>query len=489
MDVTLEPETTGHKLQRKLAESRFFFMSLTIHILLVVFAGGIVLYKAVNDPPDFVAEGGDGLIAQTDNLSAPQEQPVDSVPVETAQTDAPDISAPSLDVISTTASSNTFKVTANAPKINLNATGDLAKSTNAVVKGTAGGVGGLPGTMRGRMGSGRAAAAKATNMKDKSERAVLRGLEWLRKVQNADGSWGEKNKGAMTGLALLCFLGHGETNESQNYGLTVSKAVQWILDNGTKHEGRLGMEGSFSQPGVYEHGICTYALGEYYTMTKDERVVELFKQAIGHIVQGQSPAGGWMYRFDKSDNDLSVSGWQIQALKAAHLTGLNLPGVDGALDKSMDGLEKVWKDPDGEGYGYRGPKKKYSLTGVGILCRLFWKGDRGDVRKSMDWLLDETEKEDKQKPIRYKAESADLYAWYYHTQAALMFGGGAWQKWNRWFQDEICDVQNPDGSWPAPGGKQHGPQAEESMSGQVYRTTLCILMLEVFYRYMPTNKE
>jgi hypothetical protein len=27
-----------------------------------------------------------------------------------------------------------------------------------------------------------------------------------------------------------------------------------------------------------------------------------------------------------------VSGWQIQALKAAHLTQLGIPGVDGALD-------------------------------------------------------------------------------------------------------------------------------------------------------------
>ncbi len=486
MDATLEQETKGHKIQRRLAESRFFFMSLTIHILLVVFAGGIVLYKAVNDPPDFVAEGGDGLIAQTDNLAPPPEQPPDSVPVEAVQTEAPDISAPSIDTIKTTANSNPFKVSASAPKININATGDLAKSTGAVAKGISGGVGGLPGTMRGRMGSGRSQAMAANKGKDKSERAVLRGLEWLRQKQNGDGSWGDKNKGSMTGLALLCFLGHGETNESPNYGLTVSKAVQWILDNGTKFQGRLSMDDQFTQAGVYEHGICTYALGEYYTMTKDERVVELFKQAIGHIVQGQSPAGGWMYKFDKSANDLSVSGWQIQALKAAHLTGLNLPGVEGALDKSMDAIDKVWKGS--EGYGYRGPENRYSLTGVGILCRLFWKGDHGDVRKSMEWLLDQTEKDDKQKPLKYKAENADLYAWYYHTQAALMFGGGAWQKWNRWFQDEICDVQNPDGSWPAPGGKSHGPQAEESMTGQVYRTTLCILMLEVFYRYMPTTK-
>src|SRR5207248_2559115 len=128
---------------------------------------------------------------------------------------------------------------------------------------------------------------------------------------------------------------------------------------------------------------------------------------------------------------------------------------------------------------------KYSLTGVGILCTLFWKGDTGEVRKGMDWMLDQT---DKKYPVKYKGENADLYAWYYHTQACLMTGGSAWTKWNRWFQDELVGAQNPDGSWPKPGGKPHGPADEDSKTGAVYRTTLCVLMLEVFYRYMPITK-
>ena len=485
MDVTLEPQKTfWEKFQQKLADSRIFALSLALHVLLVVFAGGIVLFQYASEQADFVAEGGDGLLAAADNLPPAPESPADTVPTETFESSQPDINTPSLDVIATTATTNSFKVNTAQVKVAINTpTTDLAKATGNVAKGLVGGAGGLPGTMRGRMGSGRAKAMQINKMKDKSEIAVLRGLEWLRQNQNPDGSWGDANKGAMTGLALLCFLGHGETTESQQYGLTVSKCVQWVLDQGTKFQGKLHMDDSFSRNAdVYEHGILAYALGEYYTMTKDERVTELLKQAITHVVQGQGPGGGWMYNFDKTANDLSVSGWQIQALKAAHLTQLGIPGVDGALDRAAEYLDRV-RGPKG-GYGYRGPEDRYSLTGVGVLCRLFWKGDRGDVSKGMDFILDET---DKSKPIKYKSEHADLYAWYYHTQAALMFGGGAWQKWNRWFQDEICDVQNADGSWPAPGAKGHGPAAQESKTGQVYRTTLCILMLEVFYRYMPSN--
>jgi hypothetical protein len=322
-------------------------------------------------------------------------------------------------------------------------------------------------------------------MKPKAEQAVLKGLAWLQKNQASDGSWGDSNKGAMTGLALLCFLGHGETPESQQFGFTVNKAVEWILTNGAANEGRLHMAKAFSQSGVYEHAICTYALGEYYTMTQDPNVKELFKQAIGYIVQGQGPDGGWMYSYDKSAGDLSVSGWQIQALKAAYLSNLGISGVDEALDKAMVYIEHS-KGPAG-GYGYRGPGDSYSLAGVGMLCQLFWKGNRDTIKKGMEWMLEQTQKN---APVKYQGPKADLYAWYYHTQACLMFGGSAWTKWNNWFQDEIVDAQAAEGSWPPMAAGSHGGlQTGAGMSPTVYRTTLCILMLEVFYRYMPSHRE
>jgi hypothetical protein len=477
-----QPPNFIQRFQQKLAESRYFMVSMILHSIIVAFAATYVVIRAI-EPPDFVAEGGDGLISATEDLAPPPEAPADTVPTEQVAAQAPNINSPTIDVISTTAQNNSFKVAPAQVQVKINTnTSELGKTGGI---GKLGGVASaLNGAMRGRMGTGRKIAMDQNKMKSKSEMAVMKGLVWLQQNQNADGSWGDTTKGAMTGFALLCFLGHGETPESEQFGLTVNKAVQWILDNGTKHEGRLHMADKFSQPGVYEHGICSYALGEYYTMTQDLRVKELFKQAIGYIVQGQGPGGGWMYSYDKTADDLSVSGWQIQALKAAHLSKLDIYGVDQALDKAIAYIERV-KGEKG-GYGYRTKGDKYSLTGVGILCELFWKGERGILRKGMEWLLDETEKDS---PVKYKHEKADLYAWYYHTQACLMFGGSAWTKWNRWFQDEIVDAQGNDGSWPVMVSKSHGNlQNGNTKSAQVYRTTLCVLMLEVFYRYMPTTQ-
>jgi hypothetical protein len=50
--------------------------------------------------------------------------------------------------------------------------------------------------------------------------------------------------------------------------------------------------------------------------------------------------------------------------------------------------------------------------------------------------------------------------------------------------------QSPDGSWPPLAGKSAGGELQRAPEGMgpFYRTNLCILMLEVYYRYMPTTK-
>ena len=79
--------------------------------------------------------------------------------------------------------------------------------------------------------------------------------------------------------------------------------------------------------------------------------------------------------------------------------------------------------------------------------------------------------------------SGHLYAWYYHSQAAFQAQGKHWRKYNDTYQEVIAKAQEKDGSWPSATG--HGPTGAE---GKVYSTCLCTLMLEVYYRYLPTTK-
>jgi hypothetical protein len=491
MDDAPQNQPFMKRLQDRLAASRFFTISLLLHSIVVVLGGGVVLFKAYVEPPDFTAEGSGLVGEEVANVAPPEDNTASATDVFTPE--VPQVNAPTIETITSTSTAQaTFKMPSMPTPVkplNTDLSQSAAKATRSAI-GSGGS--GVPGTMSGRMGgTARAAAMKKEGGKEKSEKAVMAGLRWLKKHQNEDGSWSEEHRPSMTGFAILAFLGHGELPDSPEFGPTVKKGLDWLLAKGTEYQGRLSMtrdgwgEGN---AGVYEHGIATYAMAEYYTMTKDERFAELVKQAVTHVVQGQAPDGGWQYRYAKGPgSDTSVSGWQIQALKAAHLTGLGIPGVDEALDKAMLNLKRV--QSENGNFGYRGPgdRQHPSLVGVGVLCTYFWKQDKDrSVRDGIEYMLNMTDKY----PVKYKEETADLYAWYYNAQACLMFGGSAWSKWNRMFQDEIADNQSPDGSWPpvstkAPGGEY---QKKPDGAGPYYRTCLCILMLEVFYRYMPITK-
>jgi len=355
--------------------------------------------------------------------------------------------------------------------------------------------------MSGRSGGARASTGEQYGEKAEAEQAVLRALRWLQTQQHTDGTWAGP-PGAFSGLALLCFLGHGETPQtSHEFGVVVTNAINAFVAEGARNDGRLSFSGkTFDQTSPYVHGICTYALCEAYTMTKDERLAPIVKQAVNYIIKGQRPDGGWAYAYDVTPDvgtavksDTSVSGWQIQALKAAHLTGI--PGIDAqvrpALDQAMKNMDRVFNPKDGN-FGYRvAGDHNNSLTGVGVLAKLFWLGRPDRTVHAGIKAIQTTD-------VKYAGAATSLYAWYYDTQACYQAQGAAWEWWNSRFQDQLTSTQSSDGSWPPcgpalkPGAKPTGSNGFYNAPGgedTIFRTTLCTLMLEVFYRYLPTTKD
>ncbi len=492
MNTTTAQPSPLHRIHQRLAESRVLSFSMLIHAILIALAGTYIISR--QEPPEDMVMG--QMDETSSSVAPPPEQQTDRpLDINIAQPKPEDVvkeqaARLNADLFDPPSAQGPSLINHPRPPIPSRGLGDMpiplppSPSPPHKVHATI-------GLRFNKDGMGRILTAKPgkPGSTTASEDAVLRGLKWLREHQSKDGSWGEQNKSAMTGLALLCFLGHGELIDSKEFGYVVNNGIQWLVDQGTMHQGRLSMTGAdwgTGNAGVYEHAIATYALGEYFTMSKDERVVEVLRPAVNYIVHGQGPDGGWMYHFDKTQGDTSVSGWQVQALKAAHLTGLNLPGVDAALDRAMAHFARV-RGPSG-GYGYRGAEDRYSLTGVGVLCQLFWGEKRtADLRRSVNFI---SEKSARDFPVKYQHEKADLYAWYYHSQAMLMFGGVAWLDWNKKFQDEIVRAQGLDGSWPIMKAPGHGNlQNAPGDTGATYRTALGILMLEVYYRYMPTQQS
>ena len=92
----------------------------------------------------------------------------------------------------------------------------------------------------------------------------------------------------------------------------------------------------------------------------------------------------------------------------------------------------------------------------------------------------------------WNTADSDLYGHYYAAQCMINFGGDPWKRYNEKFRDEVLNNQRPDGSFKPVGGGQGIKAVGASFTGtsafgEHYRACLTILMLEVYYRFLPAT--
>ena len=334
------------------------------------------------------------------------------------------------------------------------------------------------------------------------EEAVVKSLKWLQKQQNRDGSWGDgpqNYKCAMTGLSLLSYLAHCETPLSEDFGDTVLKGISFLVDQGMKSP-VISLVPQMNEVS-YDHAIATYALCEAYTFCKQmdipsiANLEQVVTKAVDQIMKGQNANGGWAYNYNTqpgAHTDLSVTGWNVQALKAAEHGGIkpSRGEIRAALRKAAMYCRKTAL-PDGLfSYQENGREPRASLVGVGVLSlQMCGSGSDSTARRGLDWMLKNTNQ-----PFNWKANntSSNLYQHYYGVQAAMNRGGDVWKAYNRAFRDSTLGAQASDGSFapngfPGPGGLVNTNGG--SINDKIYRQCLATLMLEVYYRFLPGTGE
>jgi hypothetical protein len=332
-----------------------------------------------------------------------------------------------------------------------------------------------------------------------TEDTVLRALRWLKKNQRTDGSWAN-DKPSMTALALLAYLAHGDTPASPEFGYTIEKALNFLIEAQQADGHFRGADGhDYTQP------IVAYALCEAYGLTKVPQILEAAEKAIKIVVAGQNAHGGFNYNLKgptDTRNDISYIAWCVQALKAAKMAYVEVDGLDAAMQKAVAGVKQNYSGQDGYGgFGYTSPGNT-GLSGAGVLCLQFLghANDRATTdslaaleKAVFSWDKDRIDATHKNQPIYY---------WYYLTQAKFQAGGAMWKAWNRQFKPTLMQNQavvgrdasgyvdhegQPQaiGSWmPPPGTSMHG-----GGNNPTFSTILCTLMLEVYYRYLPTFQQ
>lgn len=364
----------------------------------------------------------------------------------------------------------------------------------------------IKGLMVGRSAAGRKKLLREFGGRygGQAEKAVLKGLDWLQTVQSEDGSWGvgksksmtaKQERARLTGLALLSYLAHGETSQSEQYGGTVQRAIEYLLDEQDPATGRFcplsKTVGSHDDIGVYGHAIATYALSEAFALTRSPALRQPVERAVEVIIDGQQAGGGWDHRYQHDKwSDLSVGGWQVQALKAAQSAEVQVEGIGEALAKSVPFVQGMHAK-EGQFYYRLGNKTPNAdldyMTGVAVLClQLAGQGDAEEVKAGLAFLKDkECSDWDEGWEKTGKNKSFNIaYEWYYNTQAIFQKGGSKWSSWNNRFAPMLIEAQDASGAWKPPS------EAGEAVSKDIiYTTGFCTLSLQVYYRILPSFKK
>ncbi len=331
---------------------------------------------------------------------------------------------------------------------------------------------------------------------DKIEKSIERGLEYLRKCQQADGHW-DAGQGqyptVMTGLAGLSMLMEGSTSREGKYSENISKAVEWFLKR-EKDSGILGAAENPTEGGryIYGHGFAMLFLACAYGEEEDpetrKKLERVLKKAVLFSCKAVTTKGGWGYVSGKDGGDFdegSTTVTQLQGLRAARNAGIAVPKE--TIDKATEYLRKCTTPRGGLIYNLtsggvaQSGSECQAITAAACACA-FSSGNYNDKHAAM-WVK-------YCKEVMYmkgRTNGHDEYSNYYFGQVIYVLGDDRYQKvidpeakkensilwseYKKFMFAHFMSTQGSDGGWNAGGSWGVGPIFATS-------TALTIMQLE-----------
>lgn len=339
-----------------------------------------------------------------------------------------------------------------------------------------------------------------------TEDAVARGLAYLARIQGRFGAWGplEVNDDkygeiavGKTALATLAFLAAGHTRASSTeHSAVVQRALAFLLSTQDKASGHFGDTSS------YGHGITTFALAEALAITGDEALRSAVERAVLHVLARQSrdpdprKFGGWPYYYTDADRTFdpwprtSITAWHVLALESARISGIEVP--DQAFADAARFLDAA-REPNADWYRYAHDptrlRSAYPTLPASTPAAMFALSCIGrdvsgsDFAGARRYVLERAPSAYRFTGERDFVERAqgNPYFWYQGSLAMLRVGGSEWKRWNVALQATLLPSQAADGSWKPI--DPYARYARDDESDRAYTTALCVLCLEVYYRY------
>ena len=218
------------------------------------------------------------------------------------------------------------------------------------------------------------------------DKAVRKGLEFVRQNQKSTGAVGERYPTALSAMAVMAHLAAGHPPADKQYGPWIRKSINYVLSK----QNADGYFGEADGSRMYGHGLCTLMLAEALGMPRDDEVDENIRKALKKAVQvtinaalikkAPEHAGGWRYTPDATDSDLSLSGWQLMGLHATQQVGIPVP--ESVINGAVEYTKKMVSE-DGK-VGYQNPNDEHpALRGLALLALVIGHQEKLPVVKKM----------------------------------------------------------------------------------------------------------
>lgn len=321
--------------------------------------------------------------------------------------------------------------------------------------------------------------------RERYEDAVDRGLAYLARTQSKDGGWSSEfadaraagGHPALTSLAVMAFLAAGHVPGEGPYGPNVERGIRFVTGSQQPNGLIAGANAGYTE--VYSHGICTLMLAEAAGMTSGA-VADDLKARLERAVKGVLKAqrtdgrdlGGWRYQVVGFDADLSVTGWQLMALRAARDVGCDVPRE--RIATAVEYVRRCYDHKLGAFAYTSGGNVTPACTGTGVLAlelsgKEFHKSH--EVLRAGAYLL--------QNPPDL-AKPHFFYGAYYTAQAMFQLGDNYWAQYRKKLHSLLLEAnpQRANGAW-------YGRGFDDAEYGPAYATSMAILALAVECRYLP----
>jgi hypothetical protein len=336
-------------------------------------------------------------------------------------------------------------------------------------------------------------------------KAVEKGLEWLAKIQAADGHWGTGGHGPwgtgsrphstnVTARAGMALLMQGSTVRRGKYSEHIRKTVAWLLPN-SQDDGliRNGNDPGEANDYMEGHGFAMLFLASAYPNESDSlrrrQLKYVLTRAVDFCGKAQTELGGWTFVSAKHGGNLDVGELavsQMQGLAACRDAGI--AGTEPIIAKGLKYLEQCTAPNGGIVFclATRRGQERPNLTAAALVSS-FSAGqyDSALVKKWLKYCASNI-------PAGNEGlTDPSAFGRYYYAQVLHMLGDNGyarlfpasrpeerltWSKYKKHALGQLIGSQGRDGSW-------------KGRNDQLLMTTMNLTILQLDSTSLPIYRH